>query len=264
MMKNTIERDIKLADENLADSIRQQVKTLENVKIYETENYMIYSIGVETTDAHLNGALCLNDEYAEEMLEMADDFFSNLNLSYTVWVRDHADHKLEELLKSRGLKARREPGSAVMTIRNRLKSVDLAEGYKVKGVNSRSTIEDFAEVVKQAFDKTQEEVDMMYQTDETIIDENALAFVIYDDNNRAVASALTIISDEVAGIYWIGVLEEARGKGLGSYITQVSTNAGFDSGKDLVILQASEVGEKVYTKLGYETVTRYRTYIVNS
>lgn len=261
MKEKQIDRFIRLADENLADSIRHQIKTLENVKIYETENYMIYSIGVETKDAHLNGALCLNDDYAEEMLKKADDFFNDLGLSFTVWVRDHADFKLEKLLKERGLSARRVPGSAVMAIEDRVTLVDLPEGYKVKGVNNRKEIEDFSRVVKEAFDKTQVEIDKMYQTDETIISEGVLAFIIYK-GDKPVAAALTVVSKEVAGIYWVGVIEEARGQGLGSFMTQIATNAGLDSGKNLVILQASEVGEKVYTKLGYQTITRYRTYVV--
>lgn len=263
MKEKPIDRQLRLADQNLADTISHQIKSLENVKMYETENYMIYSIGVESTDAHLNGALCLNDEYAEEMLSKADDFFKDLGLDFTVWVRDHADFKLEKLLKERGLSPRRDPGSAVMVIEDRIKEANLPDGYKVKGVNNRKEIDDFAKVIKEAFDKTNQQIEKMYETDETIISEDVISFVIYKDN-QPVGAALTSISDEVAGIYWVGVLEEARGQGLGSFITQISTNAGFDSGKDLVILQASEAGERVYIKLGYETITRYRTYTIEN
>ncbi len=261
MKEKQIDRLLRLTDENLADTIRHQIKTLENVKIYETENYMIYSIGVESTDAHLNGALCFNDDYAEEMLNKADDFFKDLGLDFSVWVRDHADFKLEKLLKARGLNPSREPGSAVMVIEDRITEVDLPEGYRVKGVNNRKEIDDFATVVKEAFDKTQPEIDKMYETDETIIAENVISFIIYKDD-QPVGAVLTIVSDEVAGIYWVGVVEEARGQGIGSFLTQISTNSGFDSGKDLVVLQASEAGERVYTKLGYQTITRYRTYTI--
>ena len=253
----------RLADQNLADSIKHQMKKIDNVKMYQTEHYMIYSIGVPSTDAHLNGALCLNDDYAEEMLNKAEDFFNDLGLDYTVWVREHADFELEKLLKRKGLSPSRRPGSAVMAIDQRISSAQLADGYKVKGVNSRQEIEDFAEVVKETFDKNQEQIDKMYEEDESIVSENAIAFVIYR-NDRPVSSVLTVLSEEVAGVYWVGTTEIARRKGLGSYITQIATNAGFDSGKNLVILQASEAGEKVYEKLGYQTITRYRTYTIKN
>lgn len=263
MADKQMERYRNLADINLRDSIKHQIRSLENVKIYETENYMIYSIGVESTDAHLNGALCLNDDYAEEMLKKADDFFKDLGLDYTVWVRDHADFKLEELLKNRDLHPRRTPGSAVMAIEERIRDVDLPEGFKVKGVNNKGDIKNFARVTKEAFEKTDVEIEKMFETEETLIHDDIIAYVIYKDD-EPVSAVLTVISEEVAGIYWVGTVETARGQGLGSFVTQISTNAGFDSGKNLVILQASEAGERVYTKLGYQTITRYRTYTVKS
>lgn len=258
-----VDKYIRLADQNLADSIKHQMKNIDNVKMYETENYMIYSIGVPSTDAHLNGALCLNDDFAEEMLNKAEDFFNDLGLDYTVWVRDHADFKLEKLLKHRGLSAKRRPGSAVMAVDERISVAELPEGFKVKGVNNRQEVNDFAEVIKEAFDKSQEEIDKMYEEDESIIAENMIAFVIYKDD-KPVSAVLTMLSDEVGGVYWVGTVKEARGKGLGSYVAQIATNAGFDSGKNLVILQASEAGERVYTKLGYQTITRYRTYTIKN
>lgn len=263
MSDKQVERLIELADENLKDSIKHQINSLENVKIYETENYMIYSIGAKSTDAHLNGALCLNDDYAEEMLKKADDFFRDLKLDYTVWVRDHADFKLEKLLKARGLNPSRTPGSAVMAIENRITDAELPEGFKVKGVNSRKVIEDFAAVTKEAFEKTDVEIAKMYETDETLVHDNIIAYVIYRED-KPVSAVMTVVSDELAGIYWVGTVESARGQGLGSFVTQISTNAGFDSGKSLVILQASEAGERVYKRLGYQTITRYRTYTVKS
>lgn len=46
--------------------------------------------------AHLNGAICLNENYTLEMMQKADDFFRKLNLSYSVWVRDKIDNTLEK------------------------------------------------------------------------------------------------------------------------------------------------------------------------
>ena len=261
MTQRNVTDYIKLADENLKDSIKHQIRNIENVKMYETENYMIFSIGAESTDAHLNGALCLNDDYAEEMLKKADDFFRDLNLDYTVWVRDHADFKLEKLLVERGLSPRRSPGSAVMAIENRVRDAGLPEGFKVKGVNNREDIDNFAKVTKEAFDKTDIEIAKMYETEETLIHNDIIAYVIYKDD-EPVSAVLTVISEEVAGIYWVGTVKSARGQGLGSFVAQIATNAGFDSGKNLVVLQASEAGERVYTKLGYQILTRYRTYTV--
>jgi len=70
------------------------------------------------------------------------------------------------------------------------------------------------------------------------------------------------VTGNVAGIYYLGTVEEARGKGIGAYMTSIATNAGFDMGADIVILQASLVGESVYRRLGYQVFTYYRWYLI--
>lgn len=262
-MANKMDEYTRLADKNLEDSIKLQINSVSTGEIYETENYMIYTVGAESEDAHLNGALSFNDEYSEEMMEKADSFFKQRNLDYTVWVRDHADFKLEEILKQRGLSPRRVPGSSVMAIDERIREALLPDGFKVKGVNTREDIDNFAIVTKEAFDKSDVEIEKMYESEASLIDANIRAFVIYRDDTP-VSAVMTVLSEEVAGIYWVGTVESARGQGLGSFVAQIATNAGFDSGKNLVILQASEAGERVYKRLGYQTITRYRSYRVKT
>ena len=49
---------------------------------------------------------------------------------------------------------------------------------------------------------------------------------------------MTIVNNGVAGIYWVGSLEQARGQGLGRAATAAATNAGFELGADIASLQA--------------------------
>lgn len=258
-----MKKELQKADENLRESIKLQIDAVEGARMIENENYIIYSIGVESTDPHLNGALCLNDEYAEEMLEKTTVFFEDLNLDYTFWVRDHADFKLEELLQKRGLTPSRVPGSAVMIIKEKIKHAKLPKNFEVEKVIDRFHINDFGKVIEQAFDKTKPLIKQMLKTEEVLIDENIVAYVIYEEN-KPISAVMTVFSEDTAGIYWVGTVEHARGKGLGSFATQIATNVGLDRGKNLVILQASELGERVYEKLGFRTITRYRTYTLNT
>lgn len=250
------------ADKNLVDSIRLQVESLTDGKMINHEHYFIYSIGIESTDAHLNGAMCLNDEYAEEMVGKAAAFFEELGLAYSIWVRDYADFKLEELLKSKGYTPNRTPGSAVMFIDQKIDGVELSKDFKIQKVETRKEINDFGKVIQQAFNKTSTVINRMLETDETLLHKNIIAYVIYRDKTP-ISAVMIVLSEEVAGIYWVGTVESGRGQGLGSYATQIATNAGFDVGKKRVVLQASALGEGVYKKLGYETVTKYRSYTIN-
>ncbi|KNF07060.1 acetyltransferase, GNAT family [Gottschalkia purinilytica] len=253
---------LKLADENLAESIKHRAKNLKNGKLYETDAYMIYTVGVDNEDAHLNGVFCLDDTYAEEMLEKANDIFKTMNRNYVVWVREHGNLKLEKILKEKGLKAKREPGSSGMIIKQRIAPVEIPRGFEIKRVTTSKEAEDFSVVVQNAFEKPIEVAQEVFSSVETLFSPNVISYVVYQ-KDHPVASVTTVVSGRVAGIYWVGTVEEARGQGLGSYITYVATNAGFDAGAEAVILQASIAGERVYKKLGYETITHYRWYPID-
>ena len=75
------------------------------------------------------------------------------------------------------------------------------------------------------------------------------------------AIATTIASHDVAGIYWVGSLEAARGKGLGRAMTAKANNAGFDLGAEVASLQASPMGEPLYRSMGFETLFDYRLFM---
>ena len=249
----------KKADENLRDAIVHRINSIEGAILYQRNGYIIYTIGVDTDDTHLNGGLCLDDDYAYEMVEKAEEFFGELGFKYSFWVRDHGNEKLEKILKYKGYKPSREPGSAGMIIHERIKSVELPAGYTVKEVENKEQIKDFIPIIKEAFDKESYVANKLFSSKEVLIAKNVKSFLIYK-GDKAVSAAITVMSEEVAGIYYVGTLESERGKGLGSYIVRASTNKGFKEGKDAVILQASKLGESVYKKLGYKTITYYRTY----
>ncbi len=250
-----------LADKNLAASILHRNINSKNGKLIETDSYIIYTIGIDNEDGHINGLLCLNGDCYEEALEKAEDFFKSMDRNYVVWVRDHADNELEEILKAKGLKPKREPGAAGMAIRHRVEPVNVLEGFEIRRITTSKEVQDFALVTRDAFDKPYAVIKEMFSSHNILVSPKSQAFVVYQ-NKRPVAAASMILSDNIAGIYWVGVAEDARGKGLGSYVTQAITNAGFDSGAEAVILQASIAGERVYKKLGYETITYYRSYVI--
>jgi ribosomal protein S18 acetylase RimI-like enzyme len=82
-----------------------------------------------------------------------------------------------------------------------------------------------------------------------------IGFVAYRDG-VPVSTALTILSGEGAGVYWVGTTSDARRSGLGEICTRLATNAGFAHGARVVTLQASPFGEPIYQRLGYQSYDR--------
>ncbi len=90
-----------------------------------------------------------------------------------------------------------------------------------------------------------------------LLAENVVAFLALLDG-EPVGIAMTMVSHGVAGIYWVGSLEQARGKGIGRAVTVAATNAGFELGADVASLQASPMGKPIYLELGYEAAFEYQ------
>ncbi|MDH5671231.1 MAG: GNAT family N-acetyltransferase [Myxococcales bacterium] len=72
-----------------------------------------------------------------------------------------------------------------------------------------------------------------------------------------VCCSMLLVTGDVAGIYWVGVREGQRRKGLGAAVTAHAVNAGRARGCAVATLQASAMGAPVYTRMGFETVRRY-------
>ena len=59
----------------------------------------------------------------------------------------------------------------------------------------------------------------------------------------------------------LGTTPAARKRGLAELCTRAATNRGFDLGARVAALQASVMGEPIYARMGYVTVTRYPTFV---
>jgi ribosomal protein S18 acetylase RimI-like enzyme len=90
--------------------------------------------------------------------------------------------------------------------------------------------------------------------------DDTAAFVTYLDG-EPVAAASVVLARGIAGVQWVGVLEQARGRGLGAAVTAAAANAGFEMGADCAWLEASHMGEPVYLRMGFEELFSYRIYV---
>lgn len=247
------------ADINLIQAIKSRAELVGNGDVVENSKYILFTIGMDSEDGHLNGAICLDDDYAVETMRAADEYFQSLERNYVMWARGEENRELEKLLRQSGHSPKREPGSASMAIVDKIEGMELKDGYRLKKVETEEDRYNLAKVVSESFDKDTSVTEHMFSQKETTDSENIRSYLIYE-GERPVASAITVSSGYTAGIYWVGVVEDKRREGLGAYIVQEATNAGFEMGAKEVVLQASQAGEYLYKKLGYRTFKHYRWY----
>jgi ribosomal protein S18 acetylase RimI-like enzyme len=79
-------------------------------------------------------------------------------------------------------------------------------------------------------------------------------------DGEAVATGLVRFAAGVAGVYGIAVRRAFQRRGLGSLATLLTAREGARRGADVAILQATKEGFPVYEKLGFETITSFRSW----
>ncbi len=249
-----------IAHNNLRDTIKNRINSINGAKLFETDDFLLFTIGIPADDGHLNGCLSFNDNAYKNTYIEAIKFFKDLGYDFSFWIRKDIDKNLEKLLIDKKYEPKRRPGSSVMVTEKRIENAPLPSGYELKEVNSLNYLEDFKSVIKESFEKDDKTIDIMFSSKENLFSEKVKSFIIYNQNKNPVSAAITSFSSDSAGIYYVGTLKEERSKGIGKAITKVSTNIGFDQGKNIVVLQASILGEYVYEKLGYKKVGEYLSY----
>lgn len=85
-------------------------------------------------------------------------------------------------------------------------------------------------------------------------------YVGYVDGEAVAASQVQMLKDG-AGVNFIGTLEAHRGRGFGEAMTWQAVNRGSQEGREIAALQASEMGKPVYERMGFRTVTGYKTFV---
>lgn len=245
---------------NLVDSSRQLFE-LDPGAVVEAADGWLFGAGRSPHPAISNAAFRADDRLdAGEFLERAQAFFGGLGRGFSVWLRhgDPADRDLLSTAKAAGLTQVHEMPE--MVLEERPEERPLPPGIELRRIGTAAEAEDYWRVATLAYASLgfPPEVFDFYEDHAGLLAaENAAAFLAYLDG-EPVSIAMTIVSHGVAGIYWVGSLEEARGKGLGGALTAAASNAGFDLGAELASLQASAMGRPVYAAMGYEAIYDYR------
>lgn len=249
----------KSAHLNLVDSSRQLFE-LDPGAVVEAGDGWLFGAGRSSHPAISNAAFRADDGLdPEDFLARAFDFFGRRERGFSVWVRDGepADRDLIAAAESGGLRSVHEMPEMVLT--ERAEELPLPEGVALRRLTGADEAGDYWRVATAAYASLgfPPEVFACYEDREGLLADNVAAFLAHLDG-RPIAIAMAIVSRGVAGIYWVGSLEEARGRGLGRAVTVAATNAGFDLGAELASLQASEMGRPIYEAMGYETIYDYR------
>ncbi len=196
---------------------------------------------------------------AEAFLARARDFFGERGRGFCIWVRHDIpeDRDLSSAAESTGLRV--VHAMPEMILEAPVEAPPLPAGVELRKLRSGDEADDYWRVAASSYTSLgfPPEVFGFNTNHSGLLADDVAAYIAYLDG-KPVSIAMTIVSHYVAGIYWVGSLEEARGMGLGRAVTTAATNAGFELGAEIASLQASPMGEPIYAEMGYETIFDYQ------
>lgn len=244
---------------NLIDSSRQLFELDPGAEI-EVGPRWVFGAGRSPHPVISNAAFRVDDELEPgELLERAKAFFAPRERGFAVWARDGAaeDRDLIDAAKTAGLKE--VYAMPEMVLDRRAEAHPPPAGAQLRRVASASDAADYWRVATGAYASIgfPPEIFAFYENHDGLTADNAAAFIV-DLDGRPAGIAMAIVSHGVAGIYWVGTSDDARGRGLGWTVTATAVNAGFDMGAEIASLQASPMGESLYLRMGFETIFSYQ------
>jgi len=256
---------LQLSDLNLAESYREISRWNPNTDMVE-QGDMLFVSGADTFPA-INFAIRVGTTVRSSpdvFIARAKAFFAARKRSFSIMVRAHRDQDLLDACKRLELyQIANAPG---MVIEDTLDDIFVPDGVRLEHVINEAMAQDFAEVAARSFTTLglPEEVGRRVFSDPNALLVPYIYAVVAYLEDKPASCALALLSHGIGGIYYVGTIEAARGKGLAAHCTRAAGNAASALGARCVVLQASEYGEPVYRRMGYREFTHYPSFICPS
>lgn len=125
--------------------------------------------------------------------------------------------------------------------------------HEIKVVESEADLFKWVDTVNEAFD-INDNPELYLR----LFNDDGITFYAGYDSNKIVATTMLFRTRDTAGIHQVGTLKAYRGKGLGTALTKRAFYDAKLKGCRFGVLQASEMGKKVYSKVGLSEYCKVR------
>lgn len=206
--------------------------------------------------------ICSTNTSEDNLLRAAIDLFAKRKCSFAWWVGFQGEPKgLGKQLEDRGLIwTENELGMAVRLAN--LQKKELPPELTIRTVDSASSLEDFVSVITRLVPKDAPEIEAFYKESCDLIlkDTSKLQLFVGYLAGHPISTSALFCDSGVVGVWDVITLPEARGKGIGTTMTLAALQEGRKRGFEIGVLTASDEGQPVYRKLGFEPMQSFHVY----
>ncbi len=255
--------DATLGHANLIEFTREDLRWQSPAELVERDGLLLWA-GASDFMAFCNGMRRVDDAVAgADAVAATRDFFAPRRRGFSVWTRNQpVDDDLRVAADAAGLLTM-DDAAPQMICRGPITPEPLPAGVSIRAVANSADVADFARINGEAYTiyGAPAASTASHFTGPRALDAPNVHAVLADLEGTPVGASLILLSHGIAGVYWVGVLEEARGRGAAAAMMRDITNRAFDLGAQNVQLQASTMGEPIYRRLGYEELYRYTLHL---
>ena len=252
---------LRAGDRNLATVLRLIARTAPDGVMVDDGRLLLISTSRSWPGPYTNGALRTDPELDPGLVvSRAQEFFAGRCPGYCVWIAAHADEDLEEAALRAGLVQIDARGAPRMVLAHPLTAPSPPAGVTLEEVVDEEGRRAFVALTIEAYRDNFLPADVAEAQLATVdgVHGPGVRTVVATAEGRPVAGAMVVVSDGVAGIQLVGTIPDARGRGLGELCTRWVVNAGFELGARAAVLEASEMGEPIYLRMGFVERSQYR------
>ena len=254
--------EARLGHLNLVEFSREQARWAVHHAVLDEGGVCCFA-GDSDWPAYNNGVLRYDDATpGPEVIERAQAFFGPRRRGFSLWSRNQpVDDDLTAAVAAAGCAPLFSYPQLIC--RAPLPEKPLPAGTEIRTVSDPEAVADFAAINASAYTVYGAPADATasnFGRAHRVLEPSNHAVVASVDG-EPVAAAMILCSHGLAGVYWVGTVEAARGKGLAEAVTRTVTNLGFARGAASVQLQASPMGEPIYRRMGYEELYQYTFYL---
>jgi GNAT superfamily N-acetyltransferase len=247
-----------LADQNLAQVARIHHRWQPAARLLD-EAGLLCQVGTVPIPAPFQNCMIRTDAAlpADQALARAQAFFGSASNPFAVLTSSRRDLDLEQALERDGFT--RQANLPSMLAEQALMAPTIDSAWRLMVADTIQDIAAFAHISAQAYESLGLPAFLTpsYFVDQQRMLEPDVSIVLaMGQDGQAIAATMALHTGEVAGLYWVGTLPQARGAGLAAACTAMATNLALARGARAVTLQASHMGEAIYRQLGYREYAR--------
>lgn len=194
--------------------------------------------------------LWFNQDIDQDIITSAKEILQSKPTNFTIPYWNIYKHNSSDLLEKNGFKIQFEQRGMFLKLKTPFRiKCDL----NIKLVSNDSEAKQWSELFTQSFE---------YKiSSETIIKTyRKINYYIAYSQNQAVGTAISHKTNNIIGVHSVGILPTMRRKGLAEQIMILLINLAIKDNIDYMTIQASNMGEKMYLKLGFELLFVIKNY----